>query len=96
MSSPSLAGAGPNAGTTLPPEVRDVVQGMCQGMLRRIHLWLKRAVLEVPELAQAVPALRESVRLYQNERYEACLSQVMAVGRSLEAARAAHPALPPL
>jgi hypothetical protein len=65
-------------------------------MLRRIHLWLKRAVLDVPELAQAVPTLRESVRLYQHGQYEACLSQVMSVGRTLEASRTAYPGLPPL
>lgn len=92
MSSASLAGAG----TMLAPEFRDLVQGMCAGMLRRIQLWLKRAVLDVPELAEVVPTLRESVRLYQAGKYEACLSQVMAVGRTLEAARTARPNLPPL
>ncbi|WP_406724917.1 hypothetical protein WJ438_10000 [Streptomyces sp. GD-15H] len=65
-------------------------------MLRRIHLWLKRAVLEVPELAEVVPTLRQSVRLYQAGQYEACLTQVMAVGRALEESRVRHPALPPL
>ncbi|MGY1580339.1 hypothetical protein [Streptomyces sp. MN13] len=69
---------------------------MCAAMLRRIHLWLKQAVLDVPEFAQAVPALREAVRLYQYGQYDACLSQVTSVGRTLEASRASYPGLPPL
>ncbi|MFF7199723.1 hypothetical protein [Streptomyces sp. NPDC008141] len=65
-------------------------------MLRRIHLWLQRAVLDVPQLAEVVPTLRQAARLYGEGQYEECLSQVMAVGRKLEESRAAQPTLPPL
>ncbi|MEU0368958.1 hypothetical protein ABZ070_01620 [Streptomyces sp. NPDC006283] len=69
---------------------------MCAGVLRRIHLWLQRAVLDAPQLAEVVPTLRQAATLYGEGKYEECLSQVMAVGRKLEESRAAHPTLSPL
>ncbi|MGW0844569.1 hypothetical protein ACWD26_31425 [Streptomyces sp. NPDC002787] len=82
--------------TALAPEVRGMVQGMCAGMLRRLQVWLKRAVLDVPELADVVPTLKQAVWLYQAGHYEECLAQATTVGRTLETFRADHPALPPL
>ncbi|GHH80990.1 hypothetical protein GCM10018793_37460 [Streptomyces sulfonofaciens] len=92
MSTAGLTGAG----VTHAPEFRGLVQGACAGLLRRLHRWLRRAVVDVPELADVVPVLQQSVRLYRAGQYEACLAQAMAAGRKLEASRAAHPALPPL
>jgi tRNA A58 N-methylase Trm61 len=78
------------------PMVEEAQREQAAALLQHTYRWLDEAVVDVPQLADAIPAVVAAVQLYQAGQYSPCLNQITAVVGSLQQARGAFPALPPL
>ncbi|NUR88324.1 MAG: hypothetical protein HOY71_29915 [Nonomuraea sp.] len=56
-----------------------LLQAQCAMALQQLHGWLRTTVPRSPQLAEAVPASVQAVRLYRSGQYEACLAQIQTV-----------------
>jgi len=78
------------------PGYPEVLAEQAAALLQHTYRWLDEAVVDVPQLAGAVPATITAVELYEAGQFHACLQQIVAVIAGLQQARAAYPTLPAL
>lgn len=93
----TMGGAGaPAPPAFVQPMIEEAQREQAAALLQHTYRWLDEAVVDVPQLADVVPAMVAAVQMYQAGQYSPCLNQITAVVGSLQQARGAFPALPPL
>jgi len=78
------------------PAAEEALREQAAALLQHTYRWLDEAVVDVPQLAGAIPAAVAAVQLYEAEQYGPCVNQIGAVLGTLQQARGAFPALPAL
>jgi len=78
------------------PVPAEAMRWQVAGLLQHTYRWMRAASEVTPAVTGAAPALTVAVHLYSAEYYPAALRQLSGVVATLQQARQAYPALPPL